>query len=229
MIQTGASTAASRTRNSTSSPLASPRRSASAGPTSAALSQVSLVRGLGNSCSQALFAKRPSQTVGSGAKIKSRELASGVACRRGRWRRVPEVRADRSRAHRQSRAFDHAPVQRLVPERVGLGGRAALGPELAHQSDSRSRPLARAAAPTTHGPTCRRRAARSRVAGSRPCRRTRAYRTSSRENVPAGSATRRATTSHRRRGSSARSSRPSRAASRSAGRPARCRPGCRRA
>src|SRR6202007_2990110 len=41
------------------------------GLTSAALSQVSLVNGLGNSCSQPLLAKRPSYTVGSGRKMYS--------------------------------------------------------------------------------------------------------------------------------------------------------------
>ena len=52
----------------------------------AALSHVSLVRGLGSSCSQPLLANRPSQIVGSGRKVISSpprsgrqpELASGI-------------------------------------------------------------------------------------------------------------------------------------------------------
>src|SRR6266852_7515087 len=44
---------------------------ASFGLTSAALSQVSFVTGFGNSCSQPLFANRPSYTQGSGRKMNS--------------------------------------------------------------------------------------------------------------------------------------------------------------
>ena len=40
----------------------------------AALSQVSLVSGFGNSCSQPLLAKRPSKSVGSGRNKISREF-----------------------------------------------------------------------------------------------------------------------------------------------------------
>src|SRR6202007_747673 len=52
--------------------------SAVLGLTSAALSQVSLVTGLGNSCSQPLLAKRPSYTQGSGRKMNSMSLAGVV-------------------------------------------------------------------------------------------------------------------------------------------------------
>ena len=52
-----------------------------AGLTSAALSQVSLVNGLGSSWSQPLLANRPSQTVGSGRKTSSRPARlSAPAC-----------------------------------------------------------------------------------------------------------------------------------------------------
>ena len=46
---------------------------------SAALSQVSLVRGLGSSWSQPLLANRPSQIVGSGRKTISSPRAGRVA------------------------------------------------------------------------------------------------------------------------------------------------------
>src|SRR5260370_7467218 len=54
------------------------RLSAVLGLTSAALSQVSLVTGFGNSCSQPLLAKRPSYTHGSGRKINSISSAGAV-------------------------------------------------------------------------------------------------------------------------------------------------------
>src|SRR5687768_5006124 len=41
-------------------------------------SQVTLVIGFGSSCSQPLFAKLPSQIVGSGLKINSRPPAAGA-------------------------------------------------------------------------------------------------------------------------------------------------------
>src|SRR5438132_6853174 len=75
MIQTGALTARSPKLNSTISPLVSFCRSANVGLTKAALSQVSLLIGLGHSCSQPLFAKRPSQTVGSAQKFSSSSAA----------------------------------------------------------------------------------------------------------------------------------------------------------
>src|SRR5688572_11886499 len=58
--------------NSTMSPLTSERSDAVAGAMSAALSHVSFVSDFGNSCSHALFAKRPSYTLGSGRKTTSR-------------------------------------------------------------------------------------------------------------------------------------------------------------
>ena len=50
---------------------ATPSSSAVAGLMRAALSQVSLVIGLGSSCSQPLLANRPSKSVGSGRKTIS--------------------------------------------------------------------------------------------------------------------------------------------------------------
>src|SRR5436190_23977092 len=56
----------------------SPSRSAVFGLTMIALSQVSLVIGLGNSWSQALLANRPSKIVGSGRKLSSRPAAGAL-------------------------------------------------------------------------------------------------------------------------------------------------------
>ena len=70
-IHTGTSRRRSPAATSTSSVDSTPSRSAVAGETSRALSQVSLVSGLGHSWSQALLAKRPSQRVGSGRKFSS--------------------------------------------------------------------------------------------------------------------------------------------------------------
>ena len=78
MIQTGTSTvrpAVAQLDHVARS--SSPSRSAGAGLTSAALSQVSLVSGLGSSWSQPLLAKRPSQIVGSGRKTSSRPSRLG--------------------------------------------------------------------------------------------------------------------------------------------------------
>src|SRR5260370_40572124 len=52
--------------------------SAVLGLTNAALSQVSLVTGFGNSCSQPLLAKRPSYTQGSGRKMNSMSSAGVI-------------------------------------------------------------------------------------------------------------------------------------------------------
>src|SRR6187549_39862 len=58
------------------SPFESLFSAAIAGLTSIALSQVILVRGFGNSCSQATLAKRPSQTQESGLNT----MCNGSAC-----------------------------------------------------------------------------------------------------------------------------------------------------
>src|ERR1043166_6879006 len=63
---------------STRSVLEQPFAAASAGLTAITLSQVILVSGFGSSCSQATFAKRPSQMVGSGRKIISASFAFAV-------------------------------------------------------------------------------------------------------------------------------------------------------
>src|SRR3954469_7227666 len=70
-IQTGIVTDRLPFLISTMSPLTSISRSAGAGASRAALSQVNLVSGFGNSCSHALLAKRPSHTLGSGRKTSS--------------------------------------------------------------------------------------------------------------------------------------------------------------
>src|SRR5947209_3639590 len=61
------------------SPLLSCRASAVRGLIIAALSQVSDVSGFGSSCSHPLFAKRPSQIVGSRRKMISSPVAAGAA------------------------------------------------------------------------------------------------------------------------------------------------------
>jgi len=63
------------TVSSTTSSFPTPRRAAVAGDMAATLSQVTVVTGLGSSCSQPLFAKRPSWMVGSGRKVISRVSA----------------------------------------------------------------------------------------------------------------------------------------------------------
>src|SRR5687767_1622255 len=62
--------------SATTSPLTRFKSAAVAGDSSAALSQVSFVSDFGNSCSQALFANRPSYTLGSGRKTTSNPAAA---------------------------------------------------------------------------------------------------------------------------------------------------------
>src|SRR5436190_23285163 len=69
--QAGTSTFRPSTVISRMSPDATRNLAAVSGATSATLSHVSFVSGLGNSCNQPLLAKRPSQTVGSGVKVNS--------------------------------------------------------------------------------------------------------------------------------------------------------------
>ncbi len=71
MIHTGAWTLRPLKVSSTTSSFGRLSASASFGLTSAALSQVSFVMGLGSSCNQPLLANRPSHTAGSGLKTSS--------------------------------------------------------------------------------------------------------------------------------------------------------------
>ena len=75
-------------------------------------SHVSMVRGLGNSCSQPLFAKRPSQMVWSGRKTISRPCCCGG----GRVR--ANSRFERNLFWRKGRVGDYAVAQRLFPKRI---------------------------------------------------------------------------------------------------------------
>src|SRR5208282_5335206 len=75
----GASTDCPCAVNFTTSPFATPSLWAEAGLTSAALSQVSLVRGLGTSCNQPLLAKLPSPMEGSGRRTISIPPAFALA------------------------------------------------------------------------------------------------------------------------------------------------------
>src|SRR3954471_16195172 len=79
MIQTGASTRRPLCDSSITSPTFTPSFPAVATLRCAALSQVSLVTGLGSSWSQPLLLNRPSQTVGSGRKTSSRPPADDAA------------------------------------------------------------------------------------------------------------------------------------------------------
>src|SRR5215212_9080580 len=76
MTKIGMRTALPRYFSSTTSPLRRPRSSASRVLIQAVGSQVTFENGLGNSCSQPLLAKRPSQIVGSGRKMISSPLAA---------------------------------------------------------------------------------------------------------------------------------------------------------
>src|SRR5687767_8686701 len=63
--------------SSMTSPLRTPRSSARRGLTHAVVSQVNFVNGFGSSCSQPLFARLPSQIVGSGRKMISSPPSEG--------------------------------------------------------------------------------------------------------------------------------------------------------
>ena len=78
MIQAGIRTERPRYRSSSTSSFSIPSRCAVAGLKRAALSHDSFVSGLGSSCSQPLFANRPSQIVGSGRKTISRPSDAAV-------------------------------------------------------------------------------------------------------------------------------------------------------
>ena len=82
MIQAGSNEARRPMRQHHAIAIAHARRRASPGEISSGLSQVSLVNGRGNSCSQALFAKRPSQRYGSGRNSSVRACAPARALRR---------------------------------------------------------------------------------------------------------------------------------------------------
>src|SRR3989338_7331447 len=71
-MKTGKRAVLPRYFNTTTSPFCRPRASASFGPIHAEVSHVIFVSGFGSSCSQPLFANRPSHTVGSGRKMISR-------------------------------------------------------------------------------------------------------------------------------------------------------------
>ena len=79
--QTGARTLAPRQASSTTCSRPTFKRSAVFGETTRALSQVSLVSGFGSSWSQALLAKRPSWTVGSGRKMSGTQAGLAAAAR----------------------------------------------------------------------------------------------------------------------------------------------------
>src|SRR5687768_10920456 len=66
--------------SSMTSPLRTPRSSARCGLTHAVVSQVNFVNGFGSSCSQPLFARLPSQIVGSGRKMISSPPSEGGDC-----------------------------------------------------------------------------------------------------------------------------------------------------
>ena len=109
--QTAARTVRFWYSSSTTRPVVSPSRSAVARLSSAVLSQVSLVRGLGSSWSQPLLANRPSRIVGSGRKFSSRP--SDLACAAGGTRFSTLTVTDFTF---EADAGDHAVVDRRPPE-----------------------------------------------------------------------------------------------------------------
>ena len=134
--------------------IAMPSRCAVAGPMKAALPQVSLVTGLGNSWSQPLLANRPSYRVGSGRKQISNPAAS--LGERPRCRRTSRP---------SGRPFARQPPCRRSPRPAGRAPRAA-----------RSRPgcparaaSARARSPAPAAHRCSTMAARSSMAEWPPC------------------------------------------------------------
>ena len=105
-------------------PVLTPRRCAVATLRMAALSQVSLVMGLGSSWSQPLLAKRPSYMVGSG-----RKSASSLPPRCGAATRARMFSAvQRGRLWGQRGAGHQAIVHRAAPPRFEIGARMRPGP-----------------------------------------------------------------------------------------------------
>src|ERR1051326_5830941 len=76
-IQTGPRTLRAPIATSAMSPLENLRAAAVTGPIAITLSQVILLSGFGSSCSQAMLANRPSQTVGSGWNTTSSSPSAG--------------------------------------------------------------------------------------------------------------------------------------------------------
>ena len=158
-------------------------RSAVAGLTSTALSQVSLVIGFGSSCSQPLLANRPSRTAGSLRKAISRPRRRAAGVRRRSARRADARHArDRTAVARSARVGDDAVVQPAAPVVSNARGAVAgVVPSELGRTDCRSRTrgrcrsrIARAGRSSrraARAPTCRRRAARSAAGRSTRCRR----------------------------------------------------------
>ena len=108
-IQTGARTLAPPAPSSTSSPFVTPKRRAVAGASNTGLSQTILPIGRGSSCSQGLFACRPSQQAGIGPD-QQRQRARWRS-RRRRRRRIDQLRVRLARRG----ARHHSCRQRVRP------------------------------------------------------------------------------------------------------------------
>ena len=196
-------------------------RSAVAGLTITALSQVSLVIGLGSSCSHPLFANRPSSTAGSvpEADLEPARLAAG-----GRRKRRSEPAAT-------SAAFSARRPCRERPRRAAISATPARTPgrprpralcapcaacapcapcapaPWSAPSSARARGrtassrASRSSRRRLRGPSGLHRAARSAAARSTPCRRRPAHRSTTRGSALRGCASGRAPMSRRRAGS----------------------------
>ena len=196
-----------RSASSTTSPFARPSRSAVAGATSAALSQVSLVSGRGSSCSQPLFAKRPSTTSGSGRKHELEAVAPPVGAARRRDRQSAAHRDRRGAARRVRRRRRRAAHCCQNVSKSPLGARAAAS------ARARGRSATAALAPEQRREHLVRGLAAverrdQRLDDRRRAVERRARRPSSRGSAPRARASGRAARSRRRRGRGGRAAAP---------------------
>src|SRR3954466_3703410 len=138
---TGACTGGPRRPRSTRSCVSTPSCLAVAGLTSAAFSQVTLVTGSGSSCSQALFANLPSQTLESAMISSSYPGTSAPCCPPQTAPAIASARPCGAPAagaplglprRRRRRAPDEAGGDPLLPDVVEIG-RSAAAPEVAQE------------------------------------------------------------------------------------------------
>ena len=130
-----------------------------------------LVSGFGSSCSQALLATLPSQTVGSGRIRTSRPVLEEAGFR-GVGRRGRRLHVHR----RERRVLHEARQQHLVPGRFEVRIAGRLPPERAQACHSRSAVRDRASSTGFRSPSARHRAAGSSAGSASPCHRERARR-----------------------------------------------------
>ena len=153
----------------TTSPEETARREASCGLSASAFPHTCLVSGFGHSCSQALLAKLPSHTQGSGRKTSVSALPASpppkVAAASAPRRRLPRRRGRQSPHHAK-----HASTTPRSRRAQGI----ATFREQEHKATHLAAP---SEAPATRGRSSSGTAAGSRVARDLPCRRSNASRT----------------------------------------------------